>query len=56
MQITNDVFGDKIEYGEYMYFRKDRTACCKLTNWDRLSAELKSDFNEKPEAFQLSLR
>ncbi len=53
--IHTDIFGDKLGAGELVYYLKNRTGCCKLTNWHRLPEELKADFNEKPEVFQFSL-
>lgn len=52
MKILYDVFGELLEPGEYVYWRKDNSGCCKLINWPYLSEKLQVKFSEKLEIFK----
>lgn len=44
-----DVFGELLQRGEYVFWRKDISGCCKLLNWPYLTKESRSKFNNKLE-------
>lgn len=54
MKILFDVFGELLEPGNYVFWRKDGSGCCKLMNWPYLSEELRSKFSKKLKIIKLS--